>query len=268
MNKLETLVWLLPASRFKNWLLTMFGHEIGASVRIAPVLAVRIDHAVIDDGATIGPLNIFRNLRLLSMGAGASIGSFNTVSTAPEFQTVNDDVGTLIMCDGAIITNRHNVDCSGVVRMGEMSALGGQRTTVLSHEVDVSADVQTAGLVLIGERSLVSTNCLLLKGSVLPDYSLLIAKSSLTRSRKPDPQPGIYGGSPARFLHSNPLEGGSWFERSETATTRLRVDLPRGLKMYYTGRTVDVVISRAPASTHVQRLSAAPSVAEPMNTTP
>jgi acetyltransferase-like isoleucine patch superfamily enzyme len=225
---LESLVWLLPGGALKNKLLQMFGHDVARSARIGPVLVRNVGCAVIGDGATISALNVFRSLRLLQMGAGATMGSLNTVSAHPAYQALHPDVGCLIMGDGAIITSRHNVDCSGIVRIGEMSAVAGQRTTILSHEIDITVNVQTAGQVTIGDRSVVLTNCLVLKGAVLPPCSLLTAGSMLIRSRQLDPPSGIYGGSPARFVRANPAEDGeSWFEREESATTTLKIDLPR-----------------------------------------
>ncbi|MEH3141610.1 MAG: hypothetical protein PGN37_15810 [Mycobacterium kyogaense] len=229
-NKLEMLVWLLPRSAAKNRLLRLFGHDVAPSARIGPLLAVNVGRAVIGENATIGPLNAFRRIRLLHMGAGASIGSLNTITAHPAFQVLHPDVGCLVMGDGAIITSRHNVDCSGHVALADMSGIAGQRTTILSHEIDIMRDVQTAGWVTIGERSLVLTNCLVLKGAVLPPHSLLIANSMLNRPRKVNQPPGIYGGSPAEFVRSISLEGGSWFERAESATTTLRVDLPRSMR--------------------------------------
>jgi acetyltransferase-like isoleucine patch superfamily enzyme len=226
---IESLVWLLPSSALKNTLLRIFGHEIARSARIGPVLALNVGRAAIGDGATIAALNVFRSLRLLKMGDGATMGSLNMISAHPGYQALHPDVGSLTMGDGAAITSRHNVDCSGIVRIGDMSAVAGQRTTILSHEIDITVNVQSAGRVIIGERSAVLTNCLLLKGAVLPPYSLLTANSMLIRTRELNPAPGIYGGSPAQFVRSNPPDDGeSWFERAESTTTKLRIDLPRG----------------------------------------
>jgi acetyltransferase-like isoleucine patch superfamily enzyme len=226
---IELLVWLLPGSALKNMLLRMFGHDISRSARVGPVLALNVGCAVIGQDATIAALNIFRSLRLLEMGDGATMGSFNMVSAHPAYQALHPDVGSLIMGDGATITSRHNVDCSGLVRIGAMSAIAGQRTTILSHEIDITVNVQSAGRVIVGERSVVLTNCLVLKGAILPSYSLLTANSMLIRTRELDPAPGIYGGSPAQFIRSNPSDDGeSWFEREESATTKLRIDLPHG----------------------------------------
>jgi carbonic anhydrase/acetyltransferase-like protein (isoleucine patch superfamily) len=111
-------------------------------------------------------------------------------------------------------------------------------------------NVQAAGRVTIGERSVVLTNCLVLKGAILPPQSLLIANSTLIRARKTNPAPGIYGGSPAEFIRSNPLDdGGSWFERKESATTKLRIDLPRGTNSNGNVRAFDV----APESSRAEQ---------------
>lgn len=228
MKMIESLVWLLPGSALKNRLLRMFGHDISPSARIGPVVALNIDCAVIGDGATIAALNVFRSLRLLKMGDAATMGSLNMVSAHPAYQALHPDVGSLTMGDGAAITSRHNLDCSGIVRLGDMSAIAGQRTTILTHEIDITVNVQSAGRVLIGERSAVLTNCLVLKGAILPPYSLLTANSMLIRTRELDPAPGIYSGSPAQFIRANPIDDGeSWFERTDSATTKLRIDLPR-----------------------------------------
>jgi len=248
-KKIEILVWLLPSCALKSKLLRMFGHDIAPSARIGPVLALNVGRAVIGQGTTIAALNIFRSLRLLKMGDGATMGSLNTISAHPAYQALHADVGSLIMGDGAIITSRHNVDCSGIVRIGDMSGIAGQRTTILSHEIDIMLNVQSAGRVTIGERSVVLTNCLVLKGAILPPQSLLIANSTLIRARKTNPAPGIYGGSPAEFIRSNPLDGGSWFERKESATTKLRIDLPRGPNSSGNVRAFDV----GPASSHTEK---------------
>jgi len=89
--------------------------------------ALNVGCAVIGEGATIAALNIFRSLRLLKMGDGATMGSLNTISAHPAYQALHPDVGSLIMGDGAIITSRHNVDCSGIIRIGDMSGIAGQR---------------------------------------------------------------------------------------------------------------------------------------------
>jgi acetyltransferase-like isoleucine patch superfamily enzyme len=225
-KKLEVLVWLLPASALKNRILTFFGHEIASSARIGSVLALNVGHAVIGRGATIAALNTFRSLRLLEMGDEATMGSFNMISAHPVYQSLDPAFGSLIMGNGAIMTSRHYVDCSGLVQTGDLSAISGQRTTILTHEIAFPDNVQTVGRITLGERSALSTNCVVLKGAILPPRSALGANSTLMAAKEPHPAPGIYAGNPAKHIKSIPSSSESWFERKESATHELRVDPP------------------------------------------
>jgi acetyltransferase-like isoleucine patch superfamily enzyme len=229
------LVWLLPGSELKNKLLRMFGHDIAPSARIGPVLALNVGRAVVGEDTTIAALNTFRSLRLLKMGNGATMGSFNMISAHPAYQALDPDVGCLTMGNGAIMTSRHYVDCSGIVQTGDFSSISGQRTTILSHELNLSENVQTAGHVILGDRSVLSTNCVVLKGAILPPLSALAANSTLTRAKDPNPAPGIYAGSPAKYIKSIPPSSESWYERQESVTTELRVDPRLGLVSDGTG---------------------------------
>lgn len=225
MRVLEVAVWLLPAGELKNKLLRRFGHDIARSALIHPVLATNLGHVVIGEDCTINALNIFRSLRLLKLGDGAGIGRLNTISAFPGFSELDPDGGCLIMDNGSCITNRHHLDCSGGLEMGEMSALYGYRTTLLTHEIDVATNEQTAGRVFISARSAVLTNCVILKGAFLPPRSLLAAHSTLIKARGQNPVAGLYAGTPAKRIGPVATGSDSWFERTASATTQLRIDL-------------------------------------------
>ena len=221
---LQVAVWLLPASRLKNKILSFFGHEIAHSAYIGPILAFNLGHVIMGEECRINTANIFRSLRLLKLEDKAGIGQLNTISAFPGFSRLDRTAGCLVMRKGAFITSRHYIDCSGGVEMGEFSALYGQRTTLLTHEIDMSTNEQTAGSVTIGARSSVLTNCVILKGAYLPPRSLLAAHSTMLKSKGPNPPEGLYAGTPARCIRPVPVGPNSWFEREESATTQLRVD--------------------------------------------
>jgi acetyltransferase-like isoleucine patch superfamily enzyme len=223
---IEALVWLLPASAFKNRLLRMFGHEIARSASIGSVLAHNLSHVVLGHNAVIDPLNIFRSLRLLQLDDEASIGKLNTITAFAGFLELDPDAACLIMGKGSFITSRHYFDCSGGVYMGDLSAFCGHRTTLLTHEIDMSTNEQTAGRVTIGERAAVLTNCVVLKGAVLPPLSLLAAHSTLIKAKVADLSSGLYAGTPAKCIAPVPRGSGTWFDRDESATTDLRIDYP------------------------------------------
>ena len=228
MRIIESFIWLLPGSRLKNRLLRMFGHDIASSAHIGPILAHNLGHVVMGEGATIDPLNIFRNLRLVQLGDGVEIGKFNTISAFPGFQALDPYGGCLIMDNGSFITLRHYFDCSGGLRMGELSAFCGHRTTLLTHEIDMSTNEQTSGCVVIGERSAVLTNCVVLKGAFLPPRSLLAAHSTLIKAKDENLAAGLYAGTPAKRIAPVPSGSDTWFERKISATTNLRIDLSLG----------------------------------------
>jgi acetyltransferase-like isoleucine patch superfamily enzyme len=112
--------------------------------------------------------------------------------------------------------------------MGELSAFCGHRTTLLTHEIDVSTNEQTAGRVIISERSAVLTNCVVLKGAFLPPRSLLAAHSTLIKAKDRNPASGLYAGTPAKCIAPVPTGSDTWFERKISETTKLRIDLSLG----------------------------------------
>lgn len=93
MRKAELIVWLLPAGVLKNKLLRMLGHDVAPSAHIGPVLAMNVGHAVIGNGSTIAALNVFRSLRLLKLGDGVTVGSFNMISAHLAYQALHPRSG-------------------------------------------------------------------------------------------------------------------------------------------------------------------------------
>jgi len=108
--------------------------------------------------------------------------------------------------------------------MGELSAFYGHRTTLLTHEIDASTNEQTAGRVIISERSAVLTSCVILKGAYLPPRSLLAAHSTMIKSKDRNSVAGLYAGTPATRIGPVATGSNSWFERKVSATTKLRFD--------------------------------------------
>jgi acetyltransferase-like isoleucine patch superfamily enzyme len=226
MSIIQVFVWLLPASALKNRLLCVFGHDIASSASVGSVVALNLCHVVIGHHSVIHSLNIFRSLRLLQVGDDVVIGKLNTITAFPGFRELEPDVGHLVMENGSFITSRHYLDCSGGVRMGELSGLCGHRTTLLTHEIDMSTNQQTAGFVTIGERAAVLTNCVVLKGAVLPPLSLLAAHSTLIKAPGGELPSGFYAGTPAKYISTVSRGDSSWFDRQVSATTDLRIDYP------------------------------------------
>ena len=117
----------------------------------------------------------------------------------------------------ALITSRHQLDCSGSITLGSFSSIASHETKILPHRTDLREDVQVAYHVVIGDRSFVGARCLILGGASLAANSVLTAGSVLTRSNSVA-ESGLQAGVPAKFRGA--VEG-RWFSRSKTGTSRV-----------------------------------------------
>lgn len=216
---LRALVCVLPASNVKKWLLRKVGYAVHPTATVRSSLVWKVDHFDIGPGSTFGRYNLVKNVRRVSLGRQASIGRMNLISAHPVYKKLYADGAELILGDHAVITSRHSIDCSGAVTLGDYAGLFGHRSTALSHSIDLRRDAQAAAPIIIGARCFVGTNCLLLGGAKLPERSVLAAGSTLVRA-KGEQESGLWGGSPARRLAD---VDGTWFERTETHTSRVWV---------------------------------------------
>ncbi|MFC5931857.1 acyltransferase [Cryobacterium melibiosiphilum] len=216
-NKLRFAVWLWPHSRAKIWVLNRLGYEIDSSATVGACLFWHVDKVKIGPGASVQQFNAVRNLRLFSLEQGALLGSYNFISAAPPFAIwfPKSHHGELKMAPYAKIASRHTIDCSGRVSIGTFSSIAGHNTTFLTHSTDLRLNAQVARPIVIGDRSFVGTNSIVLGGAVLPARSILAAGSLLTASRSAG-NPGLWAGMPAKWKS---VTDGLWFDREETRTT-------------------------------------------------
>lgn len=207
-------LWLLPAGRVKNALLRRAGHRIHPTARARSSVVWRVASFEMAAGSSFGSANVVKNMREIRLGESAMIGRWNLVSSHPLFVRHLPHGGSLVLGSHAKVTSRHQLDCSGSVSLGAFASMAGHQSRVMSHSVDLVRNAQAAFPVVIGERSFVGTRVLILGGATLPARSVLGAGSVLTRSR-PDPEPGLWAGVPARLR--GPVSG-AWFDRAETST--------------------------------------------------
>ena len=110
------------------------------------------------------------------------------------------------------ITDRHFIDANGGVEIGEFTTVAGLGTQIITHGINVEKNIQEAGPVKIGKYCVVGTRSLFVKGSVLPDYSVLAAGSVLAKVF--DEPYYLYGGVPAKAIKPMPKES-EYFHRTE-----------------------------------------------------
>jgi acetyltransferase-like isoleucine patch superfamily enzyme len=151
-------------------------------------------------GARIGNLTMCKGLSLLKMGEGSRLGNLNWITGFPvgnkDFFAGEERRAELVIGEHAAVTHRHLIDCTNSVRIGRFTTFAGYRSQVLTHSIDLQRCRQASRPIAIGDYCFVGTNCVLLGGSALPDYSVLGASSVLNKAYS-DPHQ-LYAGNPAR----------------------------------------------------------------------
>ncbi len=153
--------------------------------------------------STIGHFNVCKGLDLLEMGESALIGRLNWITGFPSpsnagehFHHETDRRSELICAQSSAITSRHLIDCTNSITIGEFAILGGFRCQLLTHSIEILEGRQGSAPIRVGAYCFVSTNCVLLGGTCLPDHSVLSASSLLNKPMHE--QYMLYGGVPAR----------------------------------------------------------------------
>lgn len=190
--------WFLRRLIYINF----FGFELHRTARIG-LSIVFPDILRMGAGARIGHLSVIRGLSLLEMGDHAHIGNLNWITAFPlsngaHFSGEVDRAPELLVARHAAITNRHIIDCTNRVTIGAFSTVGGFRSQLLTHSIDISEGIQRSRPIQIGEFSFTSTSVVLLGGSSLPSFSVLAACAVLHEQHSK--QFALYAGVPARLV--------------------------------------------------------------------
>ena len=160
-------------------------------------------HLVMEEGATIGHLNVAIHLELIYMEKYCTICQRNWITGFPlnnktNFQDFPNRKPYLIMKKDSAITKQHLVDCTDTVTIGELTSVGGYGTQILSHSTSLKLNKQSCSPITIGHHCFVGTRSIILPGAVLPDHSVLGAGAMLKKHFTDEYS--LYGGVPAKFI--------------------------------------------------------------------
>lgn len=187
----------------------IYGYKVSTSARIG-ISYINVENFLISDGARIGHFNKIDNLKSVQIDENASIGSWNSISGPKRVHTFENE-SCFHLGKYSSITARHRFDCSASVVIGNFTTIAGHGTSIFTHGIDIYENLQSASGVKIGNYCLISSNCLILKGSRLPNKSLLAAGSVLTKAM--DAELTLYAGQPA--VAKKPLdEQAKYFSRT------------------------------------------------------
>ncbi len=207
---------LLPWELRRSFLEKQFGYSIHSTSRIG-LAWIFPQRLVMEEGSRIGHLNLCKNIDLFHLGAHAVVGQLNWITGFPSgssrhFAHQPDRRPELILETHAGISSRHLIDCTARVRIGAFATVGGFRSQLLTHSIDLAAGRQTAEPIDIGEYCFTGTNSVMLGGSALPHHSVLGAQSLL--NKKWEEPYRLYAGVPAKPLKELPPDM-EYFRRTE-----------------------------------------------------
>jgi acetyltransferase-like isoleucine patch superfamily enzyme len=206
----------LPWPLRRDVLEKQFGYSIHPTSHIgfSWILPQRL---IMEENARIGHLTVCKSIDLLQVGAHAIIGPLNWITGFPSgpsrhFAHQPERCPELIVEAHAGISSRHLIDCTARIRIGAFATVGGYRSQLITHSIDLKAGRQAAEPIDIGEYCFIGTNCVMLGGSSLPHHSVLGAQSLL--NKKWDEPYRLYGGVPAKALKELPQDM-EYFRRTE-----------------------------------------------------
>ena len=198
----------LPWSWRRSFLEAQCGYQIHPSCRLG-LCWISATRLIMEEGSEIGHFTVCKTIDLLHLKAHATIGRGNWITGYPlgpsaHFAEEKERKPELIVGEHAAITHRHLIDCTNSVTIGRFTTMAGFQSQILTHSIDLERNRQASSPVRVGEYCFVGTNSVLLPGSVLPDYSVLGAKSLLNHAFSD--RYHLYGGVPAQPIKQLPAE--------------------------------------------------------------
>jgi acetyltransferase-like isoleucine patch superfamily enzyme len=212
---------LLPNRLRNRFLNACLGWQLDDTAMLSRLALVLADACVMGPHASIGKLTLVKGLSRLEMGEHAIVGRLNWISAFPignpgSFSHVPGRRPELCVGRHAAITNRHLIDCTDLVWIGEFATFAGFRSQIVTHSIDVQQNRQHCRPVHIGAYSFVGTGSVVLGGASVPDCAVVAAGSVVVSAL--EGTHSLYAGAPARFV-KNLTDDYKYFTRQAGAVS-------------------------------------------------
>lgn len=206
---IAAMLAVLPAKLHRLGGMVLLGWKVDPTAHIGhSIISAR--KVTIGPRARIGTANVIKGLEELTIGADTVISYLNWISgprlDSGAFVHAPKRRPALILHDGAAISGRHLIDCSDTVTLGEFATLGGYRSTIFTHSVDLLRNQQRCAPVTIGQRTAVLSNAVIMAGTTIADFSIVSAGSVVNSSLRKTHT--FYRGNPAVEVRTLPEDLG------------------------------------------------------------
>lgn len=183
---IKLLIIPLPWGLKRRLLKIFFKYDLHSTARIG-LAWIYPAKLTMREGAKIAHFTTAIHLDEIMMEKNASIGRSNWITgftsgkSSKHFQHQPGRKSVLLMKEGAAVTKKHHLDCTSPITIGKFTTIAGYQSQFLTHSIDIYESRQDSHPISIGDYCFVSTNVVVLGGSVLPDYAVLGAKSLLNK---------------------------------------------------------------------------------------
>ncbi len=204
MKKLISLL-IVPLPWFLKRLFytKIFKYKIHSKAKIG-LSWIFPDHLIMDEYSRIGSLTICKNIKLLHLGKESKLGSLNWITGFPlgtnskHFASEVNRIPQLLIKDYAAITGKHFIDCTNSITIGEYTTVAGIKSQLLTHSINLKTSKQESSPIEIGKYCFIGTSCVFLRGSKIPDYSIVGAMSLVNKQFNENNC--LYGGVPVKRI--------------------------------------------------------------------
>ena len=207
----------MPWRLRRTLLIYWFGYNIHSTARIG-LAWIFPTYLEMGENSRIDHLTVAVNLDKIflseksTIGRGNWITGFPTNTDSPHFKHQIDRKAELILGASSSITKNHHIDCTNSIKIGKFSTIAGYNSQLLTHSIDIYESRQDSKPIIIGDYTFVGTNVVVLGGALLPNYSVLGAKSLLNHSL--DKEWCLYAGVPAKEVKEISKDA-KYFHRKE-----------------------------------------------------
>lgn len=197
---LQICLFVFPWGIRRRVLSYFFNFKIDQTAKIGFSIFL-CDELILEPYSTILHFVFVKNINKLHLRTHAKLGGFNFLSgfntrNTNVFKHVTERKCEFILGVHTRVTSKHFFDCNGGIYIGDYTTIAGAGSEILTHSIDIYKNMQDVSPVSIGKYCFVGTKSILLKGAILPDYSVLAGGSVLVHNYL---QPyTVYGGNPAK----------------------------------------------------------------------
>ncbi len=170
------LLFAFCPSGLKVLILRLLGHTIGRNVHIG-ICYLDVGNLVIGNASRIGNWNVFKGIRSLTLGEGASIGRFNLFTSSSYYQQLYpNDAGIISIGPGSAVTMRHYFDVQHRIKIGAESLVAGIGTMFFTHQKGAS-QLDEAKPITVGNRVYIGAASVAVPGTTVGNNIVVNAGS-------------------------------------------------------------------------------------------